>query len=49
MKKQLKRAIIVEDSVQMRSLIHPGFPRWRCDYVTAAAKSDIEIKAVRTI
>ncbi|WP_168186004.1 hypothetical protein [Magnetospirillum sp. ME-1] len=29
--------------------ISPGFPRWRCDYVTAAAKSDIEIKAVRTI
>ncbi|WP_172822274.1 site-specific integrase, partial [Magnetospirillum moscoviense] len=26
----------------------PGFPRWCCDFVTATAKSDIEIKAVRT-
>ncbi|OAN67600.1 STAS domain-containing protein, partial [Magnetospirillum moscoviense] len=30
------------------SFMDPGFPRWCCDFVTATAKSDIEIKAVRT-
>jgi hypothetical protein len=29
--------------------IHPGFPRWRCVFLTAAVKYDIKINAVLTI
>ena len=30
-------------------LIDPGFPRWRCVFLTAAVKYDIKINAVLTI
>lgn len=36
-------------TIQSPSFFYPGFPRWRCVFLTVAVKYDIKINAVLTI